>query len=85
MRAYLIFALMMPAAMAAAAPQSPPATPGKPACEDHSIMAAAKDKAAGVRPLSQEPGARPLLAVVRVIDGCNKPMPVSERLGFKRP
>ncbi|OYY78778.1 MAG: hypothetical protein B7Y43_04275 [Sphingomonas sp. 28-62-20] len=85
MRAYLIFALVMPAAMAAAAPQAPPATPGKLACEDHAIMAAAKDKAAGIRPLNQQPGARPLLAVVRVIDGCNKPMPVNERLGFKRP
>lgn len=85
MRAYLIFALMMPATMAAAAPQAPPATPGKPACEDHAIMAAAKDKAAGIHPLNQQPGARPLRAVVRVIDGCNKPMPVSERMGFKRP
>ncbi|OYY69998.1 hypothetical protein [Sphingomonas sp. 28-63-12] len=87
MRAFLILAIAM-AAPAAAAEEQPPeaavaAPPAGPACEAHAVITAANARPIGIRPLGQEPDARQLLAVVRTLDGCNTPMVVNARVGFR--
>ncbi len=87
MRAFLVLAVCVATPSAAGEPDVPQQRASAPsarlACEDHSTTAAANGKAMSARPLGQEPNARQLLAVVRIVDGCNRPVTVREQIGFR--
>ncbi|MBR0552624.1 hypothetical protein [Stakelama marina] len=72
-------------AMAGFAPaQSAPANPAlhdKPMCNHARSTAADRDGSVRVKPLSQEPPADQYVAVLRTVDGCEKPIIVREDVG----
>jgi hypothetical protein len=76
--------LALPAVLllAAAAPATNVTPSGlKPVCKNPAIAEAASKRATpGIHPLSEEPPAQAYYAVMRTIDGCNRPQPVSERI-----
>lgn len=88
MHPMVLIAAMLAAPVVAAAGQVPDQseTPAAhaAACENAANIRAGTGKSFGIRPLDQEPDARQLLAVVRTIDGCNRPIAVRERVGFQR-
>lgn len=57
-----------------------PVTPAKPICQNTAMQTVQGEHRAGVHPLNQEPPARAVRTVLRTIDGCSKPVLVSERL-----
>ncbi|OQW80465.1 MAG: hypothetical protein BVN32_00975 [Proteobacteria bacterium ST_bin14] len=71
-----------------AASAAPRATAGKPAaampqnpvCEDQKLQMASNGAGFGARPLNQDPDARHIKAVVRVIDGCSQPIVLREKV-----
>ncbi len=83
----LAFALLSFGAVFAAN-AAPRATAGKPAaampqnpvCEDPKLLMASQGAGFGARPLNQDPDARYIKAVVRVIDGCSQPIVLSEKV-----
>ncbi len=90
MRAFLVLAVatLMPAAAPAAPAQAQAVadettTPSPTVACKGEIIAATGGKAIGIRPLGKEPSARPLLAVVRIIDGCNRPIAARALTGLK--
>jgi hypothetical protein len=81
MRAVLLLALFATPAIAA----TPPASPGKPACQNPTAtLVDGKAPRAGVHPLGHEPAAKQVLTVMRSVDGCVKPVVVRERIGRPR-
>lgn len=80
--ASLSFGLVVHAGAAPRATADAPAaaTPQSPVCENHQGMMASQKPAIGARPLNQEPGARHIKAVVRVIDGCSQPIVLREKV-----
>lgn len=81
MPSFLFLAIAMATPAGAPAPVDRP-TP-RTGCTDRATQAAADDRRVNVRPLAQQPDARPYLAVVREIDGCRKPVVVNDRVGVR--
>ena len=70
---------------AGAAPRATAGTPAvampqKPVCEDLKLQMASHGTGFGARPLNQDPDARHIKAVVRVIDGCSQPIVLREKV-----
>lgn len=63
-----------------AAPAAPKAPALLPACSQNELRPARGMPRAGVRKLNEEPPARQLYTVLRVEDGCTKPVPVNDRV-----
>jgi hypothetical protein len=80
------FLVLTPLLLVAAAPAKNVAPNGlKPVCKNPTLAEVAGARAApGIHPLSEEPPARGYYAVMRTIDGCNRPRPVSERIDTPR-
>jgi hypothetical protein len=76
------FLAFIPLLLVAAAPAAQTAPSSlKPVCKNPAVAEVAGPRAApGIHPLSEEPPARGYYAVMRTIDGCNRPRPVSERI-----
>ncbi len=94
MRAFLVLSLAATASIAVAVPaaaglsaepskQADPAKVEKPACNDHRVTTVKSSKAIGARPLGQEPDAQHIAAVVRTLDGCSRPIVLTENVGFR--
>lgn len=54
-----------------------------PACNDHRAAQATSGKAIGARRLGQEPDAQHIAAVVRKLDGCSRPIVLTDNVGFR--
>ncbi len=94
MRAFLVLSLAAMASIAVAVPaaaglsaepseQADPAKVEKPACNDHRATTAKSSKAIGARQLGHEPDAQHIAAVVRKLDGCSRPIVLTENVGFR--
>ncbi len=68
------------AAPRAAAGASAATMPQKQVCEDQKWVMASQGAAFGAHPLNQDPDARHIKAVVRVIDGCSQPIVLREKV-----
>lgn len=54
----------------------------EPVCENVLVLSAARRQdRSGIRPLGKEPSARHILAVVRTVDGCTRPVVVNAEVG----
>lgn len=91
MRIFLVLSLAGIATLAVPATAGRPAEPSeqanpakveKPACNDHGARTVKAGKAIGARQLGQEPDAQHIAAVVRKLDGCSRPIVLSENVGF---
>ncbi|OYY64215.1 hypothetical protein [Sphingomonas sp. 28-62-11] len=88
MRAFLVLSVVAMAAVgvsggAAASEKPAPVKTDKPACNDHRVRMAESGKAIGARRLGQEPDAQHIAAVVRTLDGCSRPIVLTEKVGFR--
>ncbi len=63
-------------------PAPAPSNSKKADCNNHRVSRAATEKAIGARPLGHEPDAQHIQAVVRTIDGCSRPIVLSENRGL---
>ena len=81
---HLFLVLAMTAITPAVAADQPPAAKADaPSCEKHRSIPIAKNKAIGARALGVEPDAKHIKAVVRKLDGCNRPIVLQEVVGFR--
>jgi hypothetical protein len=70
--------------MIAAAPEARTAAV-KPMCQHYgAIVASDTLPTASIRPLGQEPPAQQIAAVLRTVDGCQKPLVVRAEVGTPR-
>lgn len=79
----MLIATLLALSAGAVTPTAKPA-PLKPICRNPGIVLA--DSAKGVRmlPLTDAQPARQIKAVVREIDGCNRPIVVNAEVGMRR-
>lgn len=57
----------------------------KPICQRHdAILVGSPPPTASIRPLGQEPPAQQIAAVLRTVDGCQKPLVVRAEVGTPR-
>lgn len=93
MRAFLVLSLTAMVGIGVAVPaaagpfgepsaQADPAKVEKPVCNDHRVTTVKSGKAIGARRLGQEPDAQHIAAVVRKLDGCSRPIVLTENVGF---
>ena len=74
--------LLLALALSAAATTAPP--PGKPICQVSRIEQAGTQQKPHIAMLGAMPPAKHIVAVLRTIDGCEKPIVVSEQVGANR-
>lgn len=95
MRIFLVLSLAVMASLAVAVPATVghaaepselanPAKVEKPACNDHRATTVKSGKAIGARRLGQEPDAQHIAAVVRTLDGCSRPIVLTENVGVQK-
>lgn len=80
MPAIAVFLLSIATTETAAPPKNPAAV--RPMCENvRAILATGPAQKISMHPLTQEPPARQIKAVVRTIDGCQRPIVVRAEVG----
>ena len=79
----MLIATLIALSAGAVTPTAKPA-PLKPICRNPGIVAVDSAKGIGIRPLADAPPAQQIKAVVREIDGCNRPVVVKSEVGVRR-
>jgi hypothetical protein len=80
MRRFASPAMLLLIAAAPASQNAP--NPAKPICQNAGLLNATDPKPkAGIHPLGEEPPARQVIAVLKTVDGCSRPVVVRENIG----
>lgn len=76
----MLLAILLSGPLMATTPAQ--AVPVEPICKNPEIVLASRNRGQmGMRPLGDLPPARHILAVVRTVDGCVKPIVVNAQVG----